>query len=166
MKVLGIRFCHVSTEAESLSTFLESGLGLAKKPVETDDGGFMGAIFPAGDSWVEVWNEGPGMPAGTMLQIVVDDADAWAEQVRKNGIEPQGPTDMAWRCPDHVSVPSRVIARPVSGRLPPFDPGSQAWQYEADPGAKDRVGKSFRETSLAGPGLTNRRGRFLLEKEG
>ena len=48
---------------------------------------------PAGDSWIEVWPEGPGMPAGIMLQIVVDDADAWAERARANGLKPQGPTD-------------------------------------------------------------------------
>jgi len=33
------------------------------------------------------------MPAGIMLQIVVDDADAWAENARKNGLEPSGPID-------------------------------------------------------------------------
>jgi len=33
------------------------------------------------------------MPAGIMLQIVVDDADAWADNARKNGLEPTGPMD-------------------------------------------------------------------------
>jgi hypothetical protein len=28
-----------------------------------------------------------------MLQIVVDDADAWAERARENGLDPHGPTD-------------------------------------------------------------------------
>ena len=48
----------------------------------------------AGDSWVEVWGEAPGMPAGVMLQLVVDDADAWAARMKDNGLEPQGSTDM------------------------------------------------------------------------
>ena len=33
------------------------------------------------------------MPAGIMLQIVVDDADVWAGNARKNGLEPTGPID-------------------------------------------------------------------------
>ena len=33
------------------------------------------------------------MPAGTMLQIVVDDADSLAQQARANGLAPEGPMD-------------------------------------------------------------------------
>ena len=99
MKVLGIRFCSVSTDAEKLAEFLEKGLGLptadfeAAQPDGQEPAEFQGRVFPAGESWVEVWPEGPGMPAGIMLQIVVDDADAWAERARANGLDPQGPTD-------------------------------------------------------------------------
>ena len=99
MKVLGIRFCSVSGEAEKLAAFLRDGLGLPARDMgetagqTTKPGDFPGAVFPAGESWIEVWQEGPGMPAGLMLQIVVDDADAWAEQARGNGLEPQGPVD-------------------------------------------------------------------------
>jgi len=99
MKVLGIRFCTVSADGEKLAEFLEKGLGLptadreaarsdAQEPAE-----FRGRVFPAGESWVEIWPEGPGMPRGVILQIVVDDADAWAERARANGLDPQGPTD-------------------------------------------------------------------------
>jgi len=95
VKVLGIRFCTVSAEANEVATFLAEGLGLPERKLTEDDSPFSGAVFPvgAGNSWIEVWPEGPGMPAGIMLQIVVDDADAWAENARKNGLEPAGPTD-------------------------------------------------------------------------
>ncbi len=93
MRVLGIRFCSVSAEAEEVARFLGGGLGLPERNMSEDGAPFSGAIYPAGESWVEVWPEGPGMPAGVMLQIVVDDADAWADNARKNGLEPTGPMD-------------------------------------------------------------------------
>jgi hypothetical protein len=95
MNVLGIRFCTVSDDARELAAFLGEGLGMPQLewevPPETDE--FLGAVFPAGGSWIEVWPEGPEMPAGIMLQILVDDADAWAERARANGLEPRGPND-------------------------------------------------------------------------
>ena len=94
MEVLGIRFCTVAAEAPELAEFLGQGLGLPARDLGAAGDAFPGAVFPAGaGSWIEVWAEGPGMPAGTMLQIVVDDADAWAERARKGGLEPQGPMD-------------------------------------------------------------------------
>ena len=102
MKVLGIRFCSVTTEAEALARFLgPAGLGLPQQEMpEVEVEGFPGAIFPVGEvsparegSWVEIWKDGPGMPGGLMLQIVVDDADAWAANARANGLEPEGPMD-------------------------------------------------------------------------
>lgn len=95
MKFLGIRFCSVSEEAEELSKFLGEGLGLEAKKLQelASSQEFSGAVFPAGDSWIEVWKEGPGMPKGIMLQIVVDDADAWAKRAKENGLVPQGPID-------------------------------------------------------------------------
>ena len=94
MQVLGIRFCSVSDEAAELAGFLDA-LGLARRPME-DDGNpdsFCGAVFPAGESWIEIWQKGPEMPEGIMLQVVVDDADAFAEHARSNNLEPQGPMD-------------------------------------------------------------------------
>lgn len=97
MKVLGIRYCTVSPEARALAEFLGK-LGLPEREMERPEGldpdVFMGAVFPAGESWVEIWEEGKGMPAGTMLQVVVDDADAFAEHARANGLSPRGPMDM------------------------------------------------------------------------
>ena len=93
MQVLGIRFCSVSDDAEDVAKFLGGGLGLPERKFTKDGAPFSGAVFPAGESWIEVWPEGPGMPAGVMLQIVVDDADAWAENARNNGLKPTGPTD-------------------------------------------------------------------------
>lgn len=94
MKVLGIRFCTVSKQAEQLAGFLKDGLGLPETDMGVTGDDFMGAVFPAGEhSWIEMWPESEHMPATTMLQIVVDDADAWAEQAKSNGLEPHGPTD-------------------------------------------------------------------------
>lgn len=94
MKFLGIRFCTVSDKAEELAGFLgQGGLGLPERALAPASESFQGAVFPAGDSWIEVWQPGPGMPAGVMLQVVVDDADAWAEKARQNGLSPHGPMD-------------------------------------------------------------------------
>jgi hypothetical protein len=91
MKVRAIRFCAVSEQSEELIRFFREGLGLPTR--DPGEHAAAGAVFPAGESWIEVWREGPDMPAGTMLQIVVDDADSLAQQARANGLEPQGPTD-------------------------------------------------------------------------
>lgn len=93
MKVLGIRFCSVSKEAEALAGFLAHGLGLPQLDMGDDGSEFNGAIFPAGESWVEIWQQGPQMPAGIMLQIVVDDADEVAKAAERNGVELSGPVD-------------------------------------------------------------------------
>lgn len=94
MKVLGIRFCTVTDEAPALAAFLDQ-LGLPQRDMgQGDSDAFMGAVFPAGDhSWVEMWAPAEGMPAGVMLQVIVDDADALAANARSNGLDPQGPMD-------------------------------------------------------------------------
>jgi hypothetical protein len=95
MKVLGIRWSTVNAEGGALAAFFDalgmprmdlSAYGIANDP-------FQGAVFPAGDSWIEIWPTGLGMPAGIMLQIVVDDADAFAAKARSSGLQPEGPTD-------------------------------------------------------------------------
>lgn len=101
MKVLGVRFCKVihADNARGLAAMLgENGFGL--KPVDMGAAEeFNGAVFPVDDapqgegSWIEIWPAGEAMPEMTMLQIVVDDADAWAERARKNGVEVKGPDD-------------------------------------------------------------------------
>jgi len=93
VRVIGIRFCYVTPEAGDLARFLTDGLGLQQNVPVADGEPFAGAIFPAGDGWVEVWPESAGSPSGAMLQIVVDDADAWADRARANGLEPAGPID-------------------------------------------------------------------------
>lgn len=102
MKVLGIRFCKVAKkdDAERLSQLLgENGLGLRANDFGEMDG-FQGAVFPVDEagakglgSWIEIWPASEHMPEMTMLQIVVDDADAYAEQARKNGVNVKGPDD-------------------------------------------------------------------------
>lgn len=103
MKVLGIRFCKVAktADAEGLADLLgEKGLGLKASDFGQGDA-FQGAVFPVdeagaegnGGSWIEIWPAGENMPEMTMLQIVVDDADAYAEQARKNGVDVKGPDD-------------------------------------------------------------------------
>ena len=94
MKLLGIRYCAVSKQAEAIASFLgASGLGLPERDMGSSES-FTGAVFPASDtSWVEIWPEMEGFSAMTMLQVVVDDADAFAEHARQNGLAPKGPMD-------------------------------------------------------------------------
>ncbi|MEM8770208.1 MAG: hypothetical protein AAGD92_01040 [Pseudomonadota bacterium] len=102
MKVLGIRFCQVAKadDAKTLAAALgENGFGMTPTdmgPSET----FQGAVFPVGEtaqtqagSWIEIWPAGEQMPEMTMLQIVVDDADAWAARAKANGVDVKGPDD-------------------------------------------------------------------------
>ncbi|MEL7488061.1 MAG: hypothetical protein AAGJ87_12690 [Pseudomonadota bacterium] len=102
MKFLGIRFCRVAKRenAEGLAKMLgETGLGLKAVDMPKIDGldGFQGAVFPvednASNSWIEIWPASEQMPEMVMLQIIVDDADAWAENARANGLDPKGPDD-------------------------------------------------------------------------
>lgn len=94
MKPLSIRFCAVSPEADQLVEFLGLGLGFpcTAKPLGNDPDGPQGGVFPTqGESSIEIWKDGTGMPAGIMLQVVVEDADAVAEHARANGLQPKGP---------------------------------------------------------------------------
>lgn len=94
MNVLGIRFCAVADEAREMSEFFTKGLGLPERDLGGDSEGFSGCVIPAGSSsWVEIWQKGENMPAGLMLQLVVDDADAIAANARENGIDVQGPME-------------------------------------------------------------------------
>jgi hypothetical protein len=93
MKVLSLRYCTISPESADLMRFFQA-LGLASKANgDATQDSQSGGIFAAGDSWIEVWPEGEGMPAGTMLQLVVDDADAFANQAKSQGLNPQGPME-------------------------------------------------------------------------
>ena len=98
MKVLGMRFCKVAKKdnAQGLAEMLAK-LGVAERKMEADGDGFQGAVFPIEhnqeNSWIEIWPAGPNMPEMTMLQIIVDDAEAFAEHARQNGLEPKGPDD-------------------------------------------------------------------------
>ncbi len=124
MRILGIRFCSVSKEGEQLAAFLRDGIGIpplyntSEPASDTEDPkGFEGTIFPAGDSWIEVWPEGPGMPSGVMLQIVVDDAAEWAQQAKENGIDVEGPINAHGECIYFLKAPSG-LAVTLQSRLP------------------------------------------------
>ena len=104
MKILGHRFCYVGENALALDlskTLAALGWNIGRvfteQMLETEtlsDDNFSGAIFNVDDdSWVEIWSELPGVPKGIMLQIIVDNADAFAENAKKNGLEPQGPVE-------------------------------------------------------------------------
>ncbi len=96
MNIQSIRFCHVSGAAEELANLLSEKLGPERHAVPGAENAatFPGAISPtASDSWVEIWPESDRMPAGTMLQIIVDDADAVTEHAKRNGLQPHGPGD-------------------------------------------------------------------------
>jgi len=107
MKVLGIRFCKVAKadDAQAIANLLgEKGLGLTPTDMGQSEGmggdSFNGAVFPVDEqakqglgSWIELWPAGENMPEMTMLQIVVDNADAFAERAKKNGLDVKGPDD-------------------------------------------------------------------------
>ena len=79
MKILGIRYCSVADGSAEFADFLRK-LGAQEKEMDTGSAGFSGAVFPAGDSWIELWpkSDETSSEAMTMLQLVVDDADAFA----------------------------------------------------------------------------------------
>lgn len=95
MQVLSIRFCAITPEADQLVEFLGLGLGMpcVEKPLsENDPDSVKGGVFPAKDgSCIEVWKDGPQMPPGIMLQIVVDDADEMASTAKASGLTVKGP---------------------------------------------------------------------------
>ncbi len=96
MELKSLRFVAVSPEADALVEFLGLGLGfscVAQSLQEGNPDSPQGGIFHAGDSRLEVWPDGEGMPAGIMLQLEVDDADAVAAQARQQGLQPQGPME-------------------------------------------------------------------------
>ena len=92
MNVLGIRFCAVADEAQQMAEFFTQGLGLPERDLGDGDD-FQGAVIPAGTSWIEIWQKSTEMPAGFMLQVVVDDADAVAATAKENGIDVKGPME-------------------------------------------------------------------------
>jgi|FLOH01.1.fsa_nt_gi hypothetical protein len=101
MEVQSIRFCAISAEAAQLVEFLGLGLGLPciAKPLLADDPESpQGGVFPAGASRIEVWPEGAGMPQGIMLQVIVDDAHAFAAHAKANGLEIKGPLSADGEC--------------------------------------------------------------------
>ena len=93
----GVRFCHVA-EAGVARRIADGLRDLGLDATDMDGAGdrFCGAVFPTGDgtSWAEIWAEADGMPAGTMLQLVVDDAEAHADAARRAGRSVEGPFDM------------------------------------------------------------------------
>lgn len=101
MKVIGHRFVHVASreDAKGFNAMLQN-LGISPIDLEAKLGesasAFEGNVYEAGSdiSLIQIWAEGEGMPAGTMLQIIVDDADAFAAHARSNSLEPQGPFEM------------------------------------------------------------------------
>lgn len=102
MKVLGHRFCYVGEKGLALDfskTLAALGMNIgqvfAQNMLESaglKDDDFSGAIFKIDDdSWIEIWAEMEGVPRGIMLQLIVDDADAFATHAKKNGLAPEGP---------------------------------------------------------------------------
>jgi hypothetical protein len=92
MEALSMRFANVVDNSTEISGFFDS-LGLGRMELPEEASGFEGSIHLAGDSWIETWQSGDGMPSGLMLQIVVDDAEEFAEHARRNGLDPEGPID-------------------------------------------------------------------------
>ncbi|WP_444994702.1 VOC family protein [Aliikangiella sp. IMCC44359] len=93
MVLLGIRFCSVTEQADELKDFFEKGLGLENRFKNEEE--FSGGVFGTSSehSWLEIWQQTDDMPAGIMLQLVVDDAEKMAEEAKNNGLQPYGPVE-------------------------------------------------------------------------
>lgn len=92
MRVLSMRVANVVENSAEISAFFDA-IGLERLEMPEEAEGFEGAIHLAGESWIETWQTGEQMPVGLMLQIVVDDAEEFADHARSNGLDPQGPVD-------------------------------------------------------------------------
>ncbi|WP_226580928.1 hypothetical protein [Halobacillus litoralis] len=91
MKVLGYRYVDVSDKSDDMVDFFQNKLGIENAWTNTDE--YRGGIFKAGDSWLEFWHKSECMVGVTMLQIVVDDADAFADYAKKQGTDIHGPIE-------------------------------------------------------------------------
>ena len=108
MEIIGIRFCNVSDKAKEDMDFFERQLGLKNTFEPSED--FMGGVFATTDksSWVECWQASDEMPTGIMLQLIVSDADEFAENAKSNGLEPYGPVDAHGERIYYIKTPSGV----------------------------------------------------------
>ncbi|MCA1021129.1 VOC family protein [Halobacillus litoralis] len=91
MKILGYRYVDVSDVSEAMVDFFQNKLGIENAWEDTEE--YRGGIFKAGDSWLEFWHKNECMMPVKMLQLVVDDADAFAEHAREQGVEIYGPIE-------------------------------------------------------------------------
>lgn len=91
MTIKSIRFCQVNEDNAEMVKFFDD-LGLSKKS-DCDSADFPGAVFLAGDNWIEQWQSGDSMPSGTMLQLEVDDAEAYAERLKSSEYQVFGPME-------------------------------------------------------------------------
>ncbi|MDX8288815.1 hypothetical protein SLL00_03380 [Metabacillus indicus] len=89
MNVLGYRYVTVSEHSMEMADFFQNKLGIPNGREETADN--QGGVFTAGDSQLEFWKKSDCMPESVMLQIIVDDADEFAEFASARGIKLDGP---------------------------------------------------------------------------
>ena len=91
MSVKRIRFCQVNDNNDEMVKFFDA-LGLVRKS-DCEPSTVSGAIFEAGDNWLEQWQSSEEMPAGLILQLEVDDADVYASNLQEQGYELYGPME-------------------------------------------------------------------------
>ncbi|MEK3807107.1 hypothetical protein MHB63_11250 [Bacillus sp. FSL H8-0547] len=89
MNVLGYRYVTVSEHSMEMADFLENKLGIPNRRKETDD--HYGGVFAAGASQLEFWKKSDCMLESVMLQLIVDDADEFAEFASARGVKLDGP---------------------------------------------------------------------------
>ncbi len=108
MRILGHRFC-LATEADAVRGYAELLERLGLPETDQGDGEDFGAIFRTGrNSWIELAAAAAGEPGTVTLQIVVDDADAFAERARGQGVEAEGPYDCHGERTYRLKVPGPV----------------------------------------------------------
>ncbi|KGX93042.1 hypothetical protein N781_13295 [Pontibacillus halophilus JSM 076056 = DSM 19796] len=89
MKVLGYRHVTISDQSNEMVDFFENKLGLTNEWDNRE--GYEGGIFKSGNSWLEYWQSGKALSPTIMLQLVVDDADEFAQFAKHRELDLHGP---------------------------------------------------------------------------
>ncbi|MCB9915798.1 MAG: hypothetical protein H6828_11735 [Planctomycetes bacterium] len=119
MRPRSLRLCAITPQADALVEFLGLGLGFeceAKELPGVPNAPTGGLFATASGSRIEVWPEGEGLPAGLMLQVEVEDADAVAAHAKLQGLDPKGPFETADERMYYLLAPGGLAMTVVSAK--------------------------------------------------
>lgn len=89
MKVIGYRYVSVSESSMDMADFFENKLGIPNDWKDTEE--HQGGVFKSGQSALEFWRKRECMPESVMLQLIVDNADEFAQFASSKGVRLDGP---------------------------------------------------------------------------